>query len=112
MKKIDVKDGQKVKKDDLLFINADGEEVTAKRAGTVKVEKEKITVAVKEKNSKIYQVPAEFHILGKEETMRYVVDEIQSIYGSQGQKLDNRHVELIVKQMFSRLLILDPGDTE
>lgn len=136
--KIAVKDGAKVKKDELLFTNKDGEEVNSRRAGTVKVEKERIVIGIKEKNAKIYQVPPEFHILvkegelvskgdnltngssdlrqlfflrGKEETMRYVVDEIQMIYSSQGQKLDNRHIELIVKQMFSRLLILDSGDT-
>ncbi|MFA6410470.1 MAG: DNA-directed RNA polymerase subunit beta' [Candidatus Buchananbacteria bacterium] len=137
--KIEVKDDQKIKKGDLVMINKDGEEVLAARPGIVKVEKEKIVVLAKEQKAEIYQIPPEFHLLvkdgelvtkgqaltngsldlrqlyhlkGKQETQRYVVDEIQLIYSSQGQKLDNRHIELIVKQMFSRVLIKTTGDTE
>jgi len=137
--KISVKDKQKVKKGELLFLDADGEKVIAKKDGTVKIEKERVVVATKEKTGEVYQIPPEFHLLvkdgelvtkgdaltngsldlkqiyhlkGKEAVQRYVVDEIQSIYSSQGQKLDDRHIELIVKQMFSRVLVKEPGDTE
>jgi len=53
-----------------------------------------------------------YSLRGKEATQRYIIDEIQLIYSSQGQKLDDRHIELIVKQMFSRILVKKSGDTE
>ncbi|MFA6382573.1 MAG: DNA-directed RNA polymerase subunit beta' [Candidatus Buchananbacteria bacterium] len=137
--KVAVKAGHKVKKGDLLLTTKAGEEITATRSGNVIIEKDKIIISVKEQKAQIYQIPPEFHLLvkdgdlvtkgdaltngsldlkqlyhlkGKEETQRYVVDEIQAIYSSQGQKLDNRHIELIVRQMFSRVLVTDQGDTE
>ncbi|MAF13629.1 MAG: DNA-directed RNA polymerase subunit beta' [Parcubacteria group bacterium] len=135
---IDIKNKQKVKKGDLLYHNSDGEKVLAKRDGTVKIDKEKITVEITEKQVDVYQISPEFHILvsdgdlvtkgtvltngsldlkqiyhlqGRDETQRYIIDEIQSIYASQGQKLDNRHIELIVKQMFSRVLVKESNGT-
>ena len=38
--------------------------------------------------------------------------EIQYIYSSQGQKLHDKHIEIILRQMFSRFMVKDPGDTE
>ena len=43
---------------------------------------------------------------------KYIIKEIKHIYASQGQNLNDKHVELIVKQMFSRVLVTDIGDTE
>jgi DNA-directed RNA polymerase subunit beta' len=43
---------------------------------------------------------------------RYIVREVQSIYFATGEGINEKHVELIVKQMFSRVKILDAGDTE
>lgn len=43
---------------------------------------------------------------------KYIVDEIKSIYASQGQTVNSKHIELIVRQMFSRVRVLDKGDTE
>ena len=43
---------------------------------------------------------------------KYIVDEIKSIYSSQGQTVNSKHIELIVRQMFSRIRVLDKGDTE
>ena len=53
-----------------------------------------------------------FKLQGKEATQKYIMKEIQYIYSSQGQKLNDKHVEVIVKQMFSRMNILDQGDSE
>lgn len=53
-----------------------------------------------------------FILKGKEAVQRYILKEIQYIYSSQGQKLNNKHIELIVRQMFSRLYVTDPGATE
>ncbi len=43
---------------------------------------------------------------------RYIVREVQSIYFATGEGINEKHVELIVKQMFSRVKILDAGDTD
>ena len=43
---------------------------------------------------------------------KYIVDEIKSIYSSQGQTVNSKHIELIVRQMFSRIRVLDKGDTD
>jgi len=43
---------------------------------------------------------------------KYIVDDIKSIYSSQGQTVNSKHIELIVRQMFSRIRVLDKGDTE
>ncbi|MBI5466013.1 MAG: DNA-directed RNA polymerase subunit beta', partial [Candidatus Kerfeldbacteria bacterium] len=53
-----------------------------------------------------------YQLRGKEAVQRYVLKEIQYIYSSQGQKLNDKHIEVIVRQMFSRLYITDPGETE
>ncbi len=45
----------------------------------------------------------------EEETQRYIVQEIQKIYASQGVSIHDKHVEIIVKKMFSRVKINDSG---
>ena len=49
---------------------------------------------------------------GEESVQRYVIDEVQAIYLSQGQTIAAKHIEVIIKQMFSRVQIEDPGNTE
>jgi DNA-directed RNA polymerase subunit beta' len=44
------------------------------------------------------------------EVARYVVNEVQKIYLSEGATINNKHIEMIVKQMFSRVKITDGGD--
>ena len=48
---------------------------------------------------------------GMQAVQRYVIREILYIYSSQGQKLNAKHVEAIVRQMFSRIYLKDAGDT-
>ena len=42
---------------------------------------------------------------------RYVIREIQNVYASQGESIDDRNIEIIIKQMFSRIKIKEEGDT-
>ncbi|MFH0833809.1 MAG: DNA-directed RNA polymerase subunit beta' [Patescibacteria group bacterium] len=42
----------------------------------------------------------------------YIVKEVQSIYTAQGQSINDKHVEVIVRQMFSKVRIVDTGDSE
>ena len=43
---------------------------------------------------------------------KYVVHEVQHIYASQGQTINDKHLEIIVRKMFSKVRITDPGDTK
>ena len=45
------------------------------------------------------------------ETARYIVGEVQKVYHSQGVQIDDKHVELIVRQMTKKVLVETPGDT-
>jgi DNA-directed RNA polymerase subunit beta' len=50
-------------------------------------------------------------IRGEKALDRYLVDEIQEVYRLQGVKINDKHIEVIVKQMLRRVRIKDPGDT-
>ena len=46
------------------------------------------------------------------ETSKYIIGEIQKVYSSQGVSLNDKHIEVIVRQMFSRLRVESSGDTK
>jgi DNA-directed RNA polymerase subunit beta' len=50
-------------------------------------------------------------LLGVEELARYIVDEVQDVYRLQGVKINDKHIEVIVRQMLRRVQITNPGDT-
>ena len=45
-------------------------------------------------------------------TERYIINEILRIYAAQGERVDAKHLEVIVRQMFSRVQVEEPGDTQ
>jgi DNA-directed RNA polymerase subunit beta' len=49
---------------------------------------------------------------GVEATQRYIMNDILKIFASQGQNISDKHLEIIVGQMFSRVSIEEPGDSE
>jgi DNA-directed RNA polymerase subunit beta' len=52
------------------------------------------------------------NISGLKELARYLVDEVQEVYRLQGVKINDKHIEVIVRQMLRRIKVVDPGDTE
>ena len=52
-----------------------------------------------------------YRFAGRQATERYIVREVQKIYSLQGAPIHDKHVEVIVRQMFSRVRIKDAGDT-
>ncbi|VTU40769.1 DNA-directed RNA polymerase subunit beta' [Variovorax sp. PBS-H4] len=50
-------------------------------------------------------------LLGSEELARYIVDEVQDVYRLQGVKINDKHIEVIVRQMLRRVVVENPGDT-
>ena len=51
-------------------------------------------------------------LLGIESLARYIVDEVQDVYRLQGVKINDKHIEVIVRQMLRRVQIVDSGDTD
>jgi DNA-directed RNA polymerase beta' subunit len=50
-------------------------------------------------------------ILGPQELQRYLVDEVQKVYRLQGVTINDKHIEVIVRQMMKKVRVEDPGDT-
>ena len=50
-------------------------------------------------------------VLGEKELASFLVDEIQEVYRLQGVKINDKHIEVIVRQMLRRVRVVDPGDT-
>ncbi|MFA6908381.1 MAG: DNA-directed RNA polymerase subunit beta' [Patescibacteria group bacterium] len=134
---IQVKDKQTVKAGATLFINGD-QTIVSKTAGKVRVTDESIEINSEAEKTKEYLVPSDrfilvkngdlvvkgqsltegsldlhqlYYLKGQEAVQKYVMKDIQYIYSSQGQKLNDKHIEIIVHQMFSRVYITDAGDT-
>jgi DNA-directed RNA polymerase subunit beta' len=49
---------------------------------------------------------------GIEELARYIIDEVQDVYRLQGVKINDKHIEVIVRQMLRRVVITEPGDSK
>jgi len=50
-------------------------------------------------------------VLGEKELAKYLVDEVQEVYRLQGVRINDKHIEVIVKRMLRNVRIIDPGDT-
>ncbi|MDR0203082.1 MAG: DNA-directed RNA polymerase subunit beta', partial [Delftia acidovorans] len=50
-------------------------------------------------------------LLGIEELSRYIVDEVQDVYRLQGVKINDKHIEVIVRQMLRRVVVENTGDS-
>ena len=119
----------------------DGEERTIKstNGGIIKIEKDHVSIEGDEARFKEYQLLVGlspwvedgamvkkgeqltdghlelqqlYYLRGRTAVQKYLINEIQHIYASQGQDLNDNHVEIIAKQMFSRVFVKDGGDTE
>ena len=49
---------------------------------------------------------------GVEATERYIMNDVLNVYAAQGHEISPKHLEILVRQMFSRVQITDPGDSE
>ena len=48
---------------------------------------------------------------GVEALARYIIDEVQDVYRLQGVKINDKHIEVVVRQMLRRVIVSDPGET-
>ena len=135
--KVLVEDGAKVSKGAPLF--SVGEEIVkSKSAGTAEVKDKFVGVSKEIEKVKEFSIPRGTMIMvkdgefvergvqltegsldlrelyklkGRLETQKYIIREIQYVYSSQGQPLNDKHIEIIARQMFSRYLVKEAGDT-
>ncbi|MEK7142871.1 MAG: DNA-directed RNA polymerase subunit beta' [Patescibacteria group bacterium] len=134
-----VKSGDLVKTHQAIAVAQERRAIRTKIAGKVNLEIDKIVITSTEKASITYPVGiksslkvedgedvlrgqdlAEGHLdlsqslklKGKETTQKYIIRGIQEIYASQGQKINDKHIEAIVREMFSKVKIKDSGDSE
>ncbi len=52
------------------------------------------------------------HVLGREAVQQYLVDEVQKVYRSQGVNINDKHIEIITRQMLAKVRVDSAGDTE
>jgi len=136
---VKVEDGQSVKEGTVLIVKADGEEITAPNKGVVSIVKNKLRFVYQAINAWEAEIPSGytlyvkdgqevamgdvltegqfdlqelFRLRNQDAVMRYLLKEVLAIYASQGQKLNAKHIEVIIRQMFLRVLVKDAGDTE
>jgi DNA-directed RNA polymerase subunit beta' len=57
-------------------------------------------------------LPELMRLQGVQATQRYIMNEILHIFAAQGQNISDKHLEIIVRQMFSRVQIEEAGDSE
>ncbi len=133
-----VKDGEEVKRGQILF-RMDTTDIKAKRAGTIKTNEKYIKVSFTADKAKEFIVPKGYAIwvndgdtvkkgdqltegsldlqqyyalCGGLLTQKYIIHDIQHVYSSQGQPLNDKHIEVIVRQMFSRVMVTDSGEAD
>jgi len=136
--KVQVKNNQFVEPKDVLASKEDGKKpMKAKNSGTVKLKDGQIHV-VRDAEVKSYEVPSQvgvyvkngdavevgtqitegswnlqdaLKLMGENAVERYIMTEVQQTYASQGQTINDKHIEVIIRQMFSRCRIDESGAT-
>ena len=115
------------------------EEITAPVAGIVQVTKTSVRITWTDTDEREYVIPAASEILvadgeviepgaqltdgprnpqdilrieGQASVQRYLVDEVQAVYRSQGVQLHDKHIEVIVRQMMRKVRVDNPGDSD
>jgi DNA-directed RNA polymerase subunit beta' len=134
-----VEDGQTVGDGDLIASRGD-DKIVAKRAGKVLMRKNKpLAVVYEVRDDREYDVPPTarllvedgqavvagqqlsegalnphriLRILGRDATQLYILSDIQQVYRSQGQNINDKHFEVIIRKMLSRVQIVSSGDSD
>jgi DNA-directed RNA polymerase subunit beta' len=111
----------------------------ARFSGTIVIEDEHLYIRYEEKEEREYLVPPGSYIriksgdrvkagdqltdgsidpqdilriMGREKVQDYLIEEVQKVYRSQGVNINDKHIEIIVRQMLRRVRVELPGDTD
>ena len=134
---IQVKDEDEVKSGEVIA-TLDEATIAAEHAGKVRVEKRKVFVSHEEREEFEHEIPTTLRLLvkegdhvdegqpltegslnphrvlrvqGREACQMYLLNEIQKVYRSQGQNIHDKHFEVIIRKMMSKVQVFRPGDT-
>jgi DNA-directed RNA polymerase subunit beta' len=119
--------------------NSEPTEIKASATGTVHIVKNKVSITFEDREEREYPIPAATNIAvfdgaqvrpgqpltsglidpqdvlriqGREAVHLYLVQEVQKVYRSTGVYINDKHIEIIVRQMLRRVRVDEPGDTE
>ncbi len=133
-----VEDADEIEADALIAKRGESE-ITASHAGRVHIKGRKVTVSYDLLEEEAYDIPASarllvkegdkveagfqitegslnphriLSILGREACELYLLTEVQKVYRSQGQNINDKHFEVITRKMLSKVQITQPGGTE
>ena len=131
-------DGTEMEEGDLIASRGDSE-IRASHGGRVNVDDRKVVIAYDQEDEEEYDIPASarllvkhgdkieagvqltegslnphriLRILGTEAAQLYLLTEVQKVYRSQGQNINDKHFEVIIRKMLSKVQITHPGDTD
>jgi DNA-directed RNA polymerase subunit beta' len=135
-----IADGQEVVVGDVVASIEGGENpLVAPITGTANVEEDKIVIVPTTQTVVRYEIPGFKQLVVKNgdqvvagdsltsgsinlhdlmnlkgviETQRYILNQISKIFAAQGQNISDKHLEIVIRQMFSRVSIEEPGDTD
>ncbi len=135
---IQVKDEDEVNKDDVLATHEETS-ITAEHAGRIRIEDREVVVSYEDRLSEDYEIPSTSRLLitegqmvkagdqltegslnphtilkinGTDATELYLLKEIQQVYRTQGQNINDKHFEVIIRKMLNKVQITRPGDSE
>ncbi|MGW8318881.1 MAG: DNA-directed RNA polymerase subunit beta' [Candidatus Promineifilaceae bacterium] len=131
-------DQEELKAGDIIA-EKDDEIIAARHGGRVIVEDAKVRVVWESRDERDYEIPAGtrilvdegqrveagdqitegsknphriLEILGRDAVTQYLLKEVQQVYRPQGQNINDKHFEVIIRKMLSKVLITASGDTE
>jgi len=134
-----VEDGDEVALGALLARGAENEELRAKSKGRIRRDGNDIVLIYETSESREYEIPLSSRLLvaegqkiepgtqlcegvpnphrvlqvqGREAVQLYLLNEVQKVYRTQGVNINDKHFEIIIRKMLSRVLVVEPGDTE
>jgi DNA-directed RNA polymerase subunit beta' len=132
-----VKDEGTVSLSDPIAVQGEAS-ITAQHTGRVRIEGRKVIVTYEQRESEEYEIPSTSRILikdgehveagqpltegslnphtilkikGRDACQLYLLSEIQKVYRAQGQNINDKHFEVIIRKMMGRVQVIRPGDT-
>lgn len=112
--------------------------ITAQHSGRVRLEGRRVIVSYEQKEAEEYEIPSTARLLirdgdhveagqpltegslnphmilrvkGREACQMYLLSEIQKVYRAQGQNINDKHFEVIIRKMMGRVQVIRPGDS-
>ena len=96
----------------ILYEEKEAREYTASSMTPIIVEDNTVVKAGQQLTEGLIHPQDVLRIKGREAVQQYLVDEVQKVYRSQGVMINDKHIEIIVRQMLRKVKVDSPGDTE